>query len=141
MTSDPILAESIDCLRAHLHREWGDRSPDDVFYRLVAKNKRPPGWTKTTHLDPASVSIVSRREAWLTDKFATLTRGHASQVGKDFPCPIVLVEFLGEVLVLDGNHRINRWVATGDKASHAVNIHNLSGDPKYVELPPVRTHV
>ena len=141
MTSDPILAESLDCLAPHLHREWGDRSPEDVFFRLVAKNKRPPGWTATTHLSPTSVSISSRRESWLTAKLATLRRGHANTEGKDFSCPIILVEFQDAVLVLDGNHRINRWVVTGDNSLHAVNIHTLSGKPTYIELPPFGTPV
>ena len=43
--SDEILREALGRSAAHRHTKWGDRSPLDVFNRLIAKHKavRPPG--------------------------------------------------------------------------------------------------
>jgi len=49
-SNDEILEQSMKCLSAHLHSEWGDRVPLDVFNRLLAKNIRPNGWTPNMHL-------------------------------------------------------------------------------------------
>jgi len=40
-----ILDQSLECLRPHLHAEWGDRCLLDVFNRLLAKTIKPSGWT------------------------------------------------------------------------------------------------
>lgn len=39
--------------------------------------------------------------------------------------------------VLDGNHRINRWVATSDTRTHDVHIHTVVGLVRFIELPSV----
>jgi len=37
--------------------------------------------------------------------------------------------------VLDGNHRINRWVTAGDTRVHDVNIHTTAEVGEFIELP------
>lgn len=137
MASDALLEQSLQCLRAHLHPEWGDRNPLDVFNRLLAKNIRPSGFTINTHLDITADQIRSRRERWTTETLGKLVRGHNSTAGQDFSCPIVIAEYGGEQRVLDGNHRINRWVGAGDTRMHDVNIHAVSEAGAFVELPAV----
>lgn len=129
-----ILDQSLECLRPHLHAKWGDRCLLDVFNRLLAKNIRPPGWTKNTHADLQHQQITSRKEQWATAALGKLTRGHNSQSGDDFGCPIILAEYQG-ARVLDGNHRINRWVASSDTRTHDVHIHTVAGPVRFIELP------
>jgi hypothetical protein len=134
--SDPLLRQSLTCLLGHLHPKWGDREPIDVFNRLLAKNLQPPGANKTTHTNVRLDQISSRRERWPTAKLAELRRGHTDPTGVDVECPIVLAEYAGELRVLDGNHRINRWVITGDTGLHDVNIHTVIGEARLVDHPP-----
>jgi len=133
-----VLDETLECLKSHLHGKWGDRSPLDVFNRLLAKNIRPPGWTPNTHANITRAQIISRKEQWTTDALGKLTRGHNNSTGVDVPWPIVLAEYDG-LRVLDGNHRINRWVASNDAKSHSVHIHVVLGPIHFVELPSVNS--
>jgi hypothetical protein len=50
----------------------------------------------------------------------------------------VIVEYQGAMRLLDGNHRINTWVAKGDADLRPVHIHTVEGAGQLVELPPVR---
>lgn len=135
MTTDTILNESLECLIKHLKPKWGDRDLLDVFNRLLAKNIRPHNWMSNTHLDFKLDQITSRRELWSTEKLDELHRGHKQCKGGDFDCPIVIVEYKDQERVLDGNTRINRWVANGDTRDHNVNFHTITFAGDYVELP------
>lgn len=135
VTNDTLFDESIKCLRAHLHPEWGDQNPLDVFNRLLAKSIRPSTWTPNAHLNVERDQVSSRREQWATEELGKLVRGHNKAVGQDFDCPIIIAEYEGIQRVLDGNHRINRWVAFGDTRVHDVNIHTIAGVGEFIELP------
>ena len=137
LDDDAILDQSLACLRWHCHREWGDRNALDIFKRLLAKNIKPNGWTPNTHLDIERHQVSSRREKWPTAALAKLPRGHGFTNGEDFDCPIVLAEYQGEQRLLDGIHRVNRWIAAGDIGEHDVNIHTIAGLGQFVELPTV----
>ncbi len=134
--SDQIFAQSLKCLLAHCHPEWGDRYPLDVFNRLLAKNTRPSECTRNTHLNIQKHQVKSRRGQWTTDDLGKLTRGHPSTGGFDVDCPIIVAEYEGQQWLLDGNHRVNRWVAAGDTRMHDVNIHTVAGIGQFIELPP-----
>jgi len=54
----------------------------------------------------------------------------------DVACPIVLAEYADETRVLDGNHRINRWVNENDSRMHDVIIHTIAKAVGFVDLPP-----
>ena len=134
-TNDPLLDQTLQCLSWHRHREWGDRVPLDVFTRLLAKNIRAPGWTPNTHLELQPQELTSRREVWTAAQLARLRRGHESKAGDDFNCPIIVAEYQGTQRLLDGNHRNNRWIETGDERTHDVNIHCVTETAAFVELP------
>ena len=133
-TGDPLLDQTLQCLSWHRHGNWGDRVPLDVFNRLLAKNIRPFGWTKNTDLDLRPQQIRSHREAWTTAELARLSRGHGSKIGNDFDCPIILAVYEGVHRLLDGNHRINRWIETADERTHDFNIHVVTASGNFVEL-------
>jgi hypothetical protein len=133
--NDALFDESLRCLLAHLHPEWGDRHPLDVFNRLLAKNIRPGAGTRNTHLSIERDQVSSRREQWTTEELGKVARGHKSTAGQDFGCPIIIAEYEGVQRVLDGNHRINRWVAAGDTRVHNVNIHTIAGVGEFIEFP------
>lgn len=135
VSDDVIFDQSLECLWAHCHPEWGDRYPLDVFNRLLAKNIRPSEWTPNTHLNIQRHQVKSRRERWTTDALGKLPRGHGFTQGKDFDCPIVVAEYEGEQRLLDGNHRINRWIAARNTLVHDVNIHAAAGIGQFIELP------
>jgi hypothetical protein len=106
-----------------------------VFNRLLAKNIRPVGWTSNTHLDIQEHQITSRQEQWSTAALGKLPRAHEELGDWDSNCPVVLAEYEGALRLLDGNHRINRWVSTGDGRTHEVNIHTIAGTGRIIELP------
>ena len=133
VVGDPILRKTLQCLSPHCHSEWGDGSPLDVFNRLLAKNISPQGLTKWTHADVRESQILSRHERWTTQQLAVLQRGHTDPTGQDFTCPIVLAELDGVTRVLDGNHRINRWVLNGDTRMHDVHIHAVTSGVGFSE--------
>ena len=139
-SSDPILEQTLGYLRNHLHAKWGDREPIDVLNRLLAKNIRPAGWTMYTHMDITPDRIRSRLEQWSVAELGRLTRGHAAVAHPlaRLDVPIVVVEYQGAMRLLDGNHRINTWIARCDAELHAVHIHVIEGVGRPVELPPVR---
>jgi hypothetical protein len=122
-------------LRNHFHQEWGDRYPLDIFKRLLAKSIRPSGWTTNTHLGIERHQVKSRREQWTTAALGSLPLGHGDASGDDFGCPIIIAEYEGIGRLLDGNHRINRWLAAGDTRLHDVNIHTITGTAVFMDLP------
>jgi len=137
VNNDHLLDESLRCLQAHCHPKWGDRHPLDVFNRLLAKSIRPNAWTCNTHIDIKRDQISSRREQWKTKELGKLDRWHTDSTGKDFGCPIIIVEYEGAKRVLDGHHRINRWVTNRDTRVHDVNIHTIAGVVRFIELPAI----
>ena len=134
---DAIFEESLQCLRFHCQPKWGDRSPLDVFNRLLAKNIKPDGWIDNTHLNIPRHQVQSRREHWTTDRLGQLRRGHNRTQPKNFNCPIIIAEYEGMQRLLDGTTRINHWIAIGNTREHDVNIHTITGSGKFVELPSV----
>ncbi len=129
---DPILSETLRCLGAHRHPQWGDRDALDVFNRLLAKNARPGG-SKNLHLDIREEQITSRAEEWPLEELARLPRAHDERHQHGSHDPVILVEYDGALRLLDGNHRINNWVARQDRGPHRVHIHTINGAGRFVE--------
>jgi hypothetical protein len=138
VSNDAILDQTLECLKAHHHPKWGDREPLDVLNRLLAKNIKPPGWTPNTHLNFQPHHIRSRSEKWSLDELAKLDLGHAGIHFWDVDCPIIVVEYQSKKRLLDGNHRINRWLRSQDTQLHDVNIHTVDALGQFIELPPAQ---
>src|ERR1043165_3598650 len=134
--ADPVLRESLRCLLTHFHPQLGDRWPLDVLNRLIAKNMGQAGPNKTGHANVREEQIASRKEQWTTGNLGKLPKGHLDASGVDIACPIILVEYMGRTMVLDGNHRINRWENSNDTRLHDVIIHTISGPFAFVEHAP-----
>jgi len=107
----------------------------DVFNRLLAKTIKPSGWKPNTHLNIQRHQVQSRREQWPTAALGESPPGHGSTTGKDYDCPIIVAEYEGKQRLLDGAHRINRWIATGDTRVHDVNVHTIIGVGQFIEVP------
>lgn len=90
-------------------------------------------------LDIKREQLKSRREQWITESLGKLARLHTSPTGQDVGCPIIIAEYEGVQRVLDGTHRINRWVTAGDTRVHDVNIHTISGVGEFIDLPTLAT--
>jgi hypothetical protein len=131
---DEILAQSLRIIRGHLHPEVGDRSLLDVFNRLLAKHVTQTLTMTNDHLDIQEHQITSRQEQWTTEKLKGLvTRRDPSE--QDSRCPVVIAIYDGIPRLLDGNHRINFWVAHSIQRTHQVNIHEVSGVGSLIKLP------
>ena len=133
--NDAIFSQSIECLSRHRHPQWGDLCAMDVFSRLVAKSIRPDRWTTNTHLVIESDQVQSRQEYRTTDALKKLKLGHDRTAGKDCDCPIVIAEYDGVELLIDGTTRINRWIAKGDMQVHKVNVHTIPEIGQFIEMP------
>ena len=118
----------------------GDRDGLDVFNRLLAKYTKPTDWTTNTHLTFQRSDITSRREQWSTEALGEIPRARPDPSGVDIPCPIIIVEYDGAQRILDGNHRINRWVAARDQRIHEIHVHTVTGAPHFVGLPPLASN-
>jgi len=136
--SDTILEQTMQCLMWHIHPEWGDRNSLDVINRLLAKKLRPEGWETNMHLDIGPHQVHSRQEQWTIDKLEKLSRDHSSRGGDDFGCPIIIIEYESKQYLLDGNHRVNRWIKTRDPNPHDINIHTISGGGQFTVLPAIQ---
>ena len=91
-------------------------------------------------MDIQEHQVSSSQQYWTTAALGRLPRAHAGVADRDSASPIVLVEYEGTLRLIDGNHRINRWVADTDVQKHQVNMHSVAGVGQFVELPrvPVR---
>ena len=127
-TDDEILDQSLDLLRYHYHPEWDDRSPLDVFNRLLAKNIRAPGWTDTDHMDIKPLQIRSHREKRSTGELARFHRPHGLDDPHREDCPIIIAMYEGKERLLDGHTRINYWFKQGNIGDHDVNVHVIESD-------------
>jgi hypothetical protein len=68
---------------------------------------------------------------------ARLPRAHPGISLWESDTPIVLAEYNGAIRLLDGNHRINRWVSIADSRTHPVNIHTINALGTFIRLPSI----
>lgn len=123
MVHDLILRESLALLRYHFHPEWGDRTPFDVFTRLLAKRIMRPGWTPTHHEPVRPSQIVSERQTRPTKQLAELLRTHTRHQPWNEAAPIIIAFYRDEELLIDGTTRINKWERESNDDNHPVNLH------------------
>ncbi len=118
-----VLEESLQWLKHHIWRKWGDQTSFDAFTRLLAKNIRAPGWTDFDHFPVERHQIRSYREKRTTEELARLPRGHDRNRPVHRGGPIIIAVHEGQERVLDGNTRINYWISQGNTDYHDINVH------------------
>ncbi len=69
-------------------------------------------------IDASTATI--RRVLLPTLELKRLKRKHDRTNDKDDRRPIVVVEYEGESLLIDGNHRVNRWLSSSPIPEHDV---------------------
>jgi hypothetical protein len=111
-----------DALQYHRKKKKRtDATSIDVLNRLTREAVR----TETKEALKFSVTPSSstiRRELWPIARLTALRTRHAKTEPKDETRPIVLVEWQGCFLVIDGNTRINKWRKEGQTGFHSVII-------------------
>ena len=81
-----------------------DRTPNACLNRLT--NERPEG--KRLNLNELTADV--REESWPTDNLSVLDAWHTRTYDFDDDRPIVVVEVGARLLLVDGNHRVARWL-------------------------------
>ena len=89
-------------------------SPQGCLNRLV--RERVPD--KTLNVDARTATIC--KEIWRTSDLRSLKRKHDRMNEEDDRRPIVVVDYRNERLVIDGNHRVNRWLLASPIPEHEV---------------------
>jgi hypothetical protein len=88
-----------------------DGSPNGCLNRLV----RERSLQKPVNLNEKTADVYE--ELWSTPLLGSLERWHKRQHDFDDDRPLVIVELEGRKLVIDGNHRLTRWLAN-DAVAH-----------------------
>src|SRR5687767_13306843 len=79
-------------------------TPQECLNRLVRERISD----KKLVVDASTAAI--REERWPTSELKRLKLKHDRTNDKDDRRPIVVVDYKGEPLLIDGNHRVNRWL-------------------------------
>lgn len=61
-----------------------------------------------------------RKEVWPTSELKRLKTKHGRTNDEDDRRPIVVLEYKTELLIIDGNHRVNRWLSDSPIPEHDV---------------------
>jgi hypothetical protein len=89
-------------------------SPQECLNRLVRERISD----KKLIVDETTATI--REEIWPTSELKRLKRKHDRMNDKDDRRPIVVVRYNSELLLVDGNHRVNRWLSNSPIPEHDV---------------------
>jgi hypothetical protein len=107
------IAESWDLVFRTL-KPKATESPQECLNRLVRERISD----KKLVVDASTATI--RRDLLSTLELQRLKRKHDRTNDKDDRRPIVVVEYKGEPLLVDGNHRVNRWLSSSRISEHDV---------------------
>ena len=110
-----------DLVHGTLNPKKSDVSTNACLNRLT--NERLAGNVISLNPDTAMV----RDERWLTEHLVRLDRKHERMHDFDDERPLVAVEHLGRLILVDGNHRVTRWLASGQAKERQVLIISLRG--------------
>jgi hypothetical protein len=105
-----------------LNPKKSDVSPNACLNRLT--NERLNGTTIALTPDTA----VVREELWPTNHLTRLDRKHRKMHDFDDERPIVVVEYGARLILVDGNHRVTRWLASGHNSERRLLIIRLRGE-------------
>jgi hypothetical protein len=84
-----------------------DPSPNACLNRLI--NERLS--SQRVSLNPETAVVCE--EHWPSEDLAHLDRWHTKMHDFDDDRPIVVVQLASRKILIDGNHRVTRWLSTG----------------------------
>ena len=70
-------------------------------------------------------TAVIQKDLWPTENLRILKRWHERTNNIDDPRPIVVVQYRDEMLLIDGNNRVNRWLSDSQISEHSVLLITL----------------
>lgn len=97
-----------------------DASPNACL-NFLANERLPDGESILLNENTA----VVREECWTTDQLKELDSKHTKTHDFDDPRPVVVVEYKNRKILVDGNHRVARWLKVGPHAEHQVLLISL----------------
>ena len=92
-----------------------DASPSACLNRLVRERI-----SSRTPADVNENTATIRKERWTLEQLQALERKHDRTNDKDDNRPLVVVKYGDRILLIDGNHRVNRWLAARARAQREV---------------------
>lgn len=99
------------------HRKSNDGTANDALNRLV--REYVPA-ARDVRLGEENCSI--REESWTNDQLAQVARRHSRANPKHEAGPLLVVVYNGVGYLVDGNNRVNKWIAQQDIGFHPVLI-------------------
>lgn len=105
--------------------KWHNRRDDTciaTLNRLWRKNVYVRGPNRKVLLEVPTLSeemLTVHAEQWPLSRLAEVRRGHDRDQPKFFP-PIVILNWLDQFFLIDGNTRVNYWLRKGNAGPHAV---------------------
>lgn len=105
-----------------LNPKRSDASPNVCLNRLA--NERLSGAKIALNPDTA----VVREERWLASDLTRLDRKHGRTHDFEDDRPIVVLEHEGRLILVDGNHRVTRWLAACQNKECRLLIIRLRGE-------------
>lgn len=73
-------------------------------------------------------TAIVREELWTTDQLKGLNPKHRKTHDFDDARPAVVVEYMNRKILVDGNHRVARWLKEGLRTEHRVLLIYLRKD-------------
>ncbi len=115
MNRDDLWAEVFDQLKHHQKRT--DCTPLEALNRILGYYKI----SGTPHVDPAQVAAIERKS--LSRKEVELIETlHERSEPYVIRRPVVIVRYGGGSYIVDGNKRVNYWLASGETELDVIEI-------------------
>jgi hypothetical protein len=113
-----------DLVHGTLTPKKSDASPNSCLNRLTNERLSRNGIS----LNPETATV--REEVWRTEQLLRFDRKHERMHDFEDDRPLVAVEHSGRCILIDGNHRVTRWLASNEAREHRVLIISLRGNAR-----------
>ena len=132
---ETVLNETLDTLyRDHGMSPTGIKHEDGlaVFNWLVIKSwlGKNPDTSEILNIERSQISSTKEKKS--TKELREIQRSRKChewdkpQTRDGEVSPIIIVEYKGEILLIDGSNRINMWSNNGNTDLHRVNFHRIA---------------
>lgn len=101
-----------------------DASPSACLNRLVRERI-----SSRTLANVNENTATIRKELWTFEQLQTLERKHNRVNDKDDNRPLIVVKYGDRKLLIDGNHRVNRWLTARARAQREVLLIEVQRRP------------